>query len=174
MTNMTLLLADDDPVFAQRMGAALQDRGFQVRIADSVRAAKEAINDEPADYAVVDLRLGDGNGLDIVAELHAVHPSSRAIVLSGYGNVAYAVAAVRAGAIDFLPKPADADEVRDALLTPPNRRPPPPAHPLDPAEVRRQHIERVLHDCSGNVSETSRRLKMHRRTLQRILSRQAD
>lgn len=174
MTNMTLLLADDDPVFAQRMGAALMDRGFDVRIADSVNAAKAAIRSDPADYAVVDLRLSDGNGLDIVSELHAVSPKSPAIVLSGYGNVAHAVAAVRAGAVDFLPKPADADEVRDALLAPPNRRPPPPEHPLNPAEVRRQHIERILHDCGGNVSETSRRLNMHRRTLQRILLRQAD
>lgn len=171
MNNRSLLIVDDDAVFANRIGAALSERGFQVRIAHTRLEAFAAIADKPPDFAVIDLRLGDGSGLDVLEALQAVRPGARAIVLSGYGNVRCAVAAIRAGAFDCLPKPADADEVAAALLAAPGSVPSPPTHALPPREVRRLHIERVLKDCGGNISETSRRLNMHRRTLQRILGR---
>jgi two-component system response regulator RegA len=171
MNNRSLLIVDDDAVFANRVSAALSERGFHVRNALTRLEALAAIEDKPPEFAVIDLRLGDGSGLDVLAALHAVRPAARAIVLSGYGNVRCAAAAIRAGAVDCLPKPADADEVAAALLAAPGSVPPPPTHALPPREVRRLHIERVLKDCGGNISEASRRLSMHRRTLQRILGR---
>ncbi|MGB8840081.1 MAG: response regulator, partial [Aliidongia sp.] len=133
-------------------------------------AATEAV---PPAFAVVDLRLGDGSGLDIVSAIRTARPNARIVMLTGYGNIATAVAAVKAGALDYLPKPADADAVERALLTRSDGLPPPPEDPMSADRVRWEHIQRVFEQCDRNVSETARRLKMHRRTLQRILSKHA-
>jgi two-component system response regulator RegA len=119
------------------------------------------------------MRLEDGNGLDVIAELAKVRPDARAIVLTGYGNIATAVTAVKLGAVDYLAKPADADEVTDALLAAGNEKAPPPENPMSADRVRWEHIQRVYELCNRNVSETARRLNMHRRTLQRILAKRA-
>ncbi len=171
MTNRTLLIVEDDAVFANRMGDALSARGFDVRRALSKHEALAALGESPPDFALIDLRLADGSGLDVLTALHAVRPTARAIVLSGYGNVRCAAAAIRAGAFDCLPKPADADEVAAAFLAGPGALPAPPYNPLRPNEARRLHIAHVLEECGGNISQAARRLSMHRRTLQRILGR---
>ncbi len=168
-----LLIVDDDERLSGRLAKAMEKRGFSVDTADSVAQGKERAElDRPA-YAVVDLRLGDGSGLDVVQTLRAVRSDSRIIVLTGYGNIATAVAAVKAGAIDYLPKPADADQVEAALLVEDGRMPPPPEHPMSADRVRWEHIQRIYEQCDRNVSETARRLRMHRRTLQRILAKYA-
>lgn len=169
----TLLLVDDDAPLRDRLGRALAQRGFTVAVAGSVRAGKEAAEAKPPAYAVVDLRLGDGSGLDVVAALRRARTDVRIVVLTGYGNIATAVAAVKAGALDYLPKPADADTIVSALLAEPGGLPPPPAEPMSADRVRWEHIQRVYEQCDRNVSETARRLRMHRRTLQRILGKHA-
>ena len=170
----TLLIVDDDGPLCQRLARAMERRGFLVTTADSVAAGLALLNTLLPAFAVVDLRLGDGSGLDVVSALRAARPAARIIVLTGYGNIATAVAAVKAGAIDYLPKPADADAVEQALLLRENSAlPPPPQDPMSADRVRWEHIQRVFEQCERNVSETARRLKMHRRTLQRILSKHA-
>ncbi|MGL4592298.1 MAG: ActR/PrrA/RegA family redox response regulator transcription factor, partial [Aestuariivirga sp.] len=124
-------------------------------------------------FAVVDLRLGDGNGLDVIEALHATRPEARAVVLTGYGNIATAVTAVKLGAIDYLAKPADADAVYGALVGDTDSRTVLPDNPMSADRVRWEHIQRVYELCNRNVSETARRLNMHRRTLQRILAKRA-
>ena len=151
----------------------MERRGFIVTTADSVASGVAAASENPPAFAVVDLRLGDGRGLDIVTALRKARPAARIIMLTGYGNIATAVAAVKAGAIDYLPKPADADAVEAALLAGEDRPPEPPEDPMSADRVRWEHIQRVFELCDRNVSETARRLKMHRRTLQRILSKHA-
>ncbi len=151
----------------------MERRGFIVTTADSVAAGIAMVNHQPPAFAVVDLRLGDGSGLDVVGALRAARPAARIVVLTGYGNIATAVAAVKAGAIDYLPKPSDADAVEQALLLRDGALPPPPQDPMSADRVRWEHIQRVFEQCDRNVSETARRLKMHRRTLQRILSKHA-
>jgi two-component system response regulator RegA len=169
----TLLIVDDDAPLCQRLARAMERRGFIVTTADSVAAGKAAAASRPA-YAVVDLRLGDGSGLDVVAAVRAARSGARIVMLTGYGNIATAVAAVKAGALDYLPKPADADAVERALLASGDGGPPPPpADPMSADRVRWEHIQRIFEQCDRNVSETARRLKMHRRTLQRILSKHA-
>ena len=169
----TLLLVEDDEPLRTRLAKAMERRGFLVSTAESVAAARRlAAGLRPA-YAVVDLRLADGSGLDAVAALRAVRSEVRVIVLTGYGNIATAVAAVKAGAIDYLPKPADADQIEAALLSDAPSLPPPPANPMSADRVRWEHIQRVFEQCARNVSETARRLNMHRRTLQRILAKHA-
>ncbi len=169
----TLLLVEDDEPLRTRLAKALERRGFLVSVADGVTAARrEAAGLRPA-FAVVDLRLGDGSGLDAVAALRAARPEVRVIMLTGYGNIATAVAAVKAGAIDYLPKPADADQIEAALLADGAALPPPPPNPMSADRVRWEHIQRVYEQCERNVSETARRLNMHRRTLQRILAKHA-
>jgi two-component system response regulator RegA len=164
-----LLIVDDDAPLRQRLARAMEKRGFVVDTAESVAAGIAAAHNRPPAYAVVDLRLGDGNGLDVVGALRQSRPGVRIVMLTGYGNIATAVAAVKAGAVDYLPKPADADAVEHALLaeddSPP---PPPPADPMSADRVRWEHIQRVFEQCERNVSETARRLRMHRRTLQRM------
>ena len=167
----TLLLVDDDDAFLRRLGRAMERRGFAVTLAPSVQAAAEAVAAHPPAYAVVDLRLLDGNGLDVVERIHAARPDARVIVLTGYGAIASAVAAVKVGAVDYLPKPADADEVVQALLAHEGSLPQPSAQPMSADRVRWEHIQRVFEMCERNVSETARRLGMHRRTLQRILAK---
>ena len=169
----SLIVVDDDAPFLQRLARAMEQRGFEVRTAESVSDGLQLIREKPPAYAVVDMRLDDGNGLDVIAELARVRTSSRAIVLTGYGNIATAVTAVKLGAVDYLAKPADADEVTDALLAPPNAMAPPPENPMSADRVRWEHIQRVYELCNRNVSETARRLNMHRRTLQRILAKRA-
>ncbi len=168
-----LVIVDDDVPFLQRISRAMEQRGFAVRTASSVTDGLQLIRENPPAFAIVDMRLDDGNGLDVIAELARVRPNARAIVLTGYGNIATAVSAVKLGAVDYLAKPADADEVTDALLAPPNAMAPPPENPMSADRVRWEHIQRVYELCNRNVSETARRLNMHRRTLQRILAKRA-
>jgi two-component system response regulator RegA len=169
-----LLLVDDDVPLLQRLAAAMEKRGFQVKTADSVTAGLAAAKSAPPDYAVVDLRLADGSGLDVVAALRQARPAMRIVMLTGYGNIATAVAAVKAGAVDYLPKPADADAIENALLARGDALPPPPPqNPMSADRVRWEHIQRVYEQCERNVSETARRLRMHRRSLQRILNKHA-
>jgi len=171
--SQTLLIVDDDKAFLQRLGRAMETRGFAVEMAESVGDGLKSIRKNPPDYAVVDMRLEDGNGLDLIAVLKEVHPETRAVVLTGYGNIATAVTAVKMGAADYLAKPADADDVYNALIAPPDAKAPPPEDPMSADRVRWEHIQRVYELCNRNVSETARRLKMHRRTLQRILAKRA-
>jgi two-component system response regulator RegA len=169
----TLLIVDDDTPLCQRLARAMERRGFLVSTAESVADGIAAAGEGRPAFAVVDLRLGDGSGLDVVSAIRQARPASRIIVLTGYGNIATAVAAVKAGATDYLPKPADADAVEQALLIRDTALPPPPVDPMSADRVRWEHIQRVFEQCDRNVSETARRLKMHRRTLQRILSKHA-
>ena len=169
----TLLIVDDDEPLCQRLARAMERRGFIVRTADSVAAGIAAATEQPPVFAVVDLRLGDGSGLDVVKTLRKSRPNARIVMLTGYGNIATAVAAVKAGAVDYLPKPVDADAVERALLATESALPPPPEDPMSADRVRWEHIQRVFEQCERNVSETARRLKMHRRTLQRMLSKHA-
>jgi len=169
----SLLLVDDDAAFLGRLERAMTRRGFEVRVAGSVAAGLAAVAERPPAYAVVDLRLEDGNGLDVVSALHQKRADARAVVLTGYGNIATAVTAVKLGAMDYLSKPADADDVINALLATGEDKPEPPENPMSADRVRWEHIQRVYELCDRNVSETARRLNMHRRTLQRILAKRA-
>lgn len=169
----TLLLVDDDKPFLNRLGRAMETRGFEVRLADSVAEGLAQVRERAPAYAVVDMRLEDGNGLDVVAELRKVRPEARAVVLTGYGNIATAVSAVKLGATDYLAKPADADMVEKALLQTGQGDMGLPENPMSADRVRWEHIQRVYEMCDRNVSETARRLNMHRRTLQRILAKRA-
>ena len=169
----SLIIVDDDRAFAQRLVRAMELRGFEVRGGHSVAEGVELIRERAPAFAVVDMRLEDGNGLDVIAELSRARPDARAIVLTGYGNIATAVTAVKLGAVDYLAKPADADDVTDALLAPSDDKAPPPENPMSADRVRWEHIQRVYELCNRNVSETARRLNMHRRTLQRILAKRA-
>ncbi|MBA8837184.1 global response regulator transcription factor RegA [Ochrobactrum sp. RH2CCR150] len=169
----TLLLVDDDKPFLQRLARAMESRGFQVTTAESVEEGISAAKAAAPAYAVVDMRLGDGNGLDVIEAIRLRRSDTRAIVLTGYGNIATAVNAVKLGAIDYLSKPADADEVFAALTRRPGEKVAPPENPMSADRVRWEHIQRVYEMCERNVSETARRLNMHRRTLQRILAKRA-
>jgi two-component system response regulator RegA len=169
----SLIIIDDDKAFLQRLARAMELRGFEVRFGHSVAEGLELIRQKAPAFAIVDMRLEDGNGLDVIAELARARPAARAIVLTGYGNIATAVSAVKLGAVDYLAKPADADDVTDALLAPPDAKAPPPENPMSADRVRWEHIQRVYELCNRNVSETARRLNMHRRTLQRILAKRA-
>ena len=168
-----LLLVDDDAPFRQRLSVLLARKGFAVTSVGSLQEARvEAARLKPA-HAVVDMRLADGNGLDLVAELRAMSPDVRVVMLTGYGNLATAVAAVKAGAIDYLAKPADPEDIVRALSADGSSRPEAPPEPMSADRVRWEHIQRVYELCDRNVSETARRLKMHRRTLQRILAKRS-
>ncbi len=169
----TLLLVDDDDPFLRRLAKAMEKRGFEVEMAGSVAAGSAIATARPPAYAVVDLRLEDGNGLDIVEVLREKRPDCRVVVLTGYGAIATAVAAVKIGATDYLSKPADATDITNALLAKTDDLPPPPENPMSADRVRWEHIQRVYELCDRNVSETARRLNMHRRTLQRILAKRS-
>jgi len=169
----TLLLVDDDEPFLKRLARAMEKRGFVPEMAGSVAAGRAIATARPPAYAVVDLRLEDGNGLDVVEVLREKRPDCRVVVLTGYGAIATAVAAVKIGAVDYLSKPADANDVTAALLAKPDELPPPPENPMSADRVRWEHIQRVYELCDRNVSETARRLNMHRRTLQRILAKRS-
>ena len=169
----SLLLVDDDEPFLRRLAKAMEKRGFAVEMAGSVAAGRAMATTHPPAFAVVDLRLQDGNGLDVVEVIRDRRPDARIIVLTGYGAIATAVAAVKIGAIDYLSKPADANDITDALLARGDGLPPPPENPMSADRVRWEHIQRVFEMCDRNVSETARRLNMHRRTLQRILAKRS-
>jgi two-component system response regulator RegA len=169
----TLLIVDDDRAFLTRLARAMESRGFLVETAPSVEEGLSLVRKRPPAFAVVDMRLDDGSGIDIIATLKDMRPEARAVVLTGYGNIATAVTAVKLGAVDYLAKPADADDVYQALLAPANAKAPPPENPMSADRVRWEHIQRVYELCNRNVSETARRLNMHRRTLQRILAKRA-
>ncbi len=170
----TVLVLDDDGPLRTRLGRALEQRGFEVTPAATVAEAIQAVKDAAPAFAVLDMRLEDGNGLQVVETIQALRPDARVVMLTGYGNIATAVAAVKAGAVDYLPKPADADDVARALLAArEGGAPAPPDNPMSADRVRWEHIQRVYELCGHNISETARRLNMHRRTLQRILAKRA-
>ena len=169
----SLLIVDDDKPFLDRLARAMEGRGFAVTTANSVAEGLAAVAKTPPAYAVVDMRLGDGSGLEVISALKDRRPDARGVILTGYGNIATAVNAVKIGAIDYLSKPADADEVCAALKAGPGQMPQLPENPMSADRVRWEHIQRVYELCGRNVSETARRLNMHRRTLQRILAKRA-
>ena len=172
LADKTLLVLDDDNALRTRLGRALESRGFEVILAASLAEAFEALKTTVPAFAVLDMRLEDGNGLKVVEAIRDRRDDARIVMLTGYGAIATAVAAVKAGAVDYLQKPADADDVVKALLMT-GEAPEPPDNPMSADRVRWEHIQRVYELCDHNVSETARRLGMHRRTLQRILAKRA-
>tara|TARA_Y100000590_G_scaffold379704_1_gene447531 strand:+ start:140 stop:703 length:564 start_codon:yes stop_codon:yes gene_type:complete len=169
----SLLIVDDDNPFRERLSRAMEKKGFKVSQAEGVTKGIHTVKQQKPAFAVVDLRLSDGNGLEVVKEIQKSNSNSRVVMLTGYGNIPTAVAAIKEGAIDYLAKPADADDVERALLANPNQKAAPPENPMSADRVKWEHIHRVFELCNRNVSETARRLKMHRRTLQRILSKRS-
>ena len=169
----SLLILDDDDPLRGRLARAMEKKGFQVKEAKSVAEGLNVDRTSPTAFAVIDLRLEDGNGLDVVKELSKKKNDSRIVMLTGYGNLPTAVEAVKVGAIDYISKPVDADDVEAALLASPESKAKPPENPMSADRVKWEHIHRVFELCNRNVSETARRLKMHRRTLQRILSKRS-
>jgi two-component system, response regulator RegA len=168
-----LLLVDDDAPLRRSMARALERRDFQVLAAEGVAEARSLAREHRPEFAVLDMRLTEGSGLDLVRTLRELRPEVRIVIVTGYGNIATAVAAIKAGAVDYLAKPVDADDVVNALLRSGQGLPPPRDNPMSADRVRWEHIQRVFEQCNRNVSETARRLSMHRRTLQRILSKRA-
>jgi two-component system, response regulator RegA len=171
--NNKLLIVDDDQVLLERLARTLTKRQFEVTTAPSIAEAKNKISQLAFDFAVFDLKLIDGYGLDLVDLIKQRNPQVHVIILTGYGNIATAVSAIKHGAIDYLSKPADIDTIEQALRQTGHQLPPAPHNPMTPDRVRWEHIQRVFHECNQNVSETARRLQMHRRTLQRILAKHA-
>jgi two-component system, response regulator RegA len=172
-SDRSLLIVEDDKSFLQRLARAMEGRGFTVTTAESVADGLIQLETTSPAFAVVDMRLEDGNGLDVISALKRRRPDARAIILTGYGNIATAVNAVKLGAVDYLSKPVDADDVVAALLALDGRKAEPPENPMSADRVRWEHIQRIYELCGRNVSETARRLNMHRRTLQRILAKRA-
>jgi two-component system response regulator RegA len=172
-SDRSLLIVEDDKSFLQRLARAMEGRGFAVSTAESVADGLTQLESASPAFAVVDMRLEDGNGLDVISALKRRRPDARAIILTGYGNIATAVNAVKLGAVDYLSKPVDADDVVAALLALDGRKAEPPENPMSADRVRWEHIQRIYELCGRNVSETARRLNMHRRTLQRILAKRA-
>ena len=168
-----LLILDDDEILLRRLSKSMESFGFEVTAVSSIEEAEEIIEKTIFDAAVLDLKLADGSGLSIVKKLASSNPKCRAIMLTGFGNIATAVAAMKVGAIDYLPKPASAEQIKNALVDYDKPLPPPPDDPMSADRVKWEHIQRVFEQCNRNVSETARRLKMHRRTLQRILAKHA-
>jgi two-component system response regulator RegA len=175
-TGRRLLLVDDSEAFRERLARAFRDRGFEVTTAGNYGEAMAAATLQPPDLAVVDLRMPGESGLTLVKSLKGIHESMLVLVLSGFGSIATAIDAMRLGAVNFLPKPADADDILAAFA----RGDAPVAevvgiHPETPSLARAEweHIHRVLSDCGGNVSEAARRLGIHRRSLQRKLQKRA-
>ena len=169
----SLLIVDDDNPFRDRLARSMEKKGFKVTQAESVKSAIQQARENKPAFAVIDLRLGDGNGLEVVNEIRKSKKESRIIMLTGYGNIPTAVAAIKAGAIDYLAKPANAEDIERALLADPSKKAYPPKEPMSADRIKWEHIHRVFELCNRNVSETARRLKMHRRTLQRILSKKS-
>ncbi len=173
VADKSLLIVDDDRAFCQRLARAMESRGFAVNAVSSVAEGLACVAEAPPAFAVIDMRLADGNGLDVMSELKARRPEARAVILTGYGNFVTAVTAVKLGAFDYLAKPADADEIFNALMATQHDKAALPENPMSADRVRWEHIQRIYELCGRNVSETARRLNMHRRTLQRILAKRA-
>ncbi len=171
--NMSLLVVDDDLPFRERLSRSMEKKGFNVESAESFSLASQIIEKKNYDYAIVDMRLSDGSGLELIKIIQNKSPRTKSLLLTGYGNIATAVAAIKSGAIDYLPKPAEIDQIYDALTNSKEVLPPPPENPMTADRIRWEHIQRVFVQCNRNVSETARRLRMHRRTLQRILNKHA-
>tara|TARA_Y100001978_G_scaffold51040_1_gene45847 strand:+ start:701 stop:1255 length:555 start_codon:yes stop_codon:yes gene_type:complete len=171
--NNSLLILDDDQPFLKRLSVAMEKRGFNVFPANSMAEFSRIIESDCPNYAIIDLRLSDGTGLDAVENIRNINPKSKIVVLTGYGAIATAVAAVKIGAIDYLSKPADANDILNALVFSDQSKPPPPSNPMSADRVKWEHIQRIFELCNRNVSETARRLNMHRRTLQRILAKRS-
>lgn len=169
----SLLIVDDDKPFLTRLTRSMEAHGFVVTAAQSVAEGLAAIGRSAPAFAIIDMRLGDGNGLDVIGELKAKRPDARGIILTGYGNIATAVTAVKLGAFDYIAKPAEAEEIYNALVATRHDKAELPENPMSADRVRWEHIQRVYELCGRNVSETARRLNMHRRTLQRILAKRA-
>ena len=170
---MKLLIVEDDKIFRNRLSLSMERKGFTVFAAEGIEEGGILAADNCPQYAVLDMRLEDGNGLDLVPTLRQIRHDMRIVILTGYGNIASAVAAVKAGAVDYLSKPADPEQIANTLLTPQGQTPPPPENPMSADRVKWEHIQRVYELCDRNVSETARRLNMHRRTLQRILAKRS-
>ncbi len=168
-----LLIVDDDQVWLNQLSRAMTRRGLLVFEAQSVEKAMNILTKEKFDYGVIDLRLDDGDGLEIISELRKLNPNSKSIILTGFGNIANAVSAIKLGAVDYLAKPANIEDIISSLFVEKDEKIPPPEQPMSANRIRWEHIQRVYELCDKNVSETARRLKMHRRTLQRILSKRA-
>ena len=171
--NKSLLVVDDDLPFRERLSRSMQKKGFEVDSADSFVSAVEIIEKQNYDYAIVDMRLTDGSGLELIKKIQIKSPATKSLLLTGYGNIATAVAAIKSGAIDYLPKPAEIEQIYSALISSKEILPPPPENPMTADRIRWEHIQRVFIQCKRNVSETARRLRMHRRSLQRILNKHA-
>jgi len=171
--NQKLLIVDDDRVWLNQLSRAMSRRGLIVFEAQSVKDGLDILKKEKFDYGVIDLRLDDGDGLEIITELNRLNPESKSIILTGFGNIANAVSAIKLGAVDYLSKPANIEDIISSLMVNKDEKAPPPDEPMSANRVRWEHIQRVYELCNKNVSETARRLKMHRRTLQRILSKRA-
>ena len=169
----TLLIVDDDRPFLNRLAQAMERRGFVTVVAETFSQAIAAIEQDVPSHAVIDLRLDDGYGLDIVPELRRRNSDMRIIILTGYGNIASAIHAIKMGAVDYLTKPADADDIEAALLAIGKQKPPPPANPMSVDQARWEHVQRIFELCDRNISETARRLNIHRRTLQRMLAKRS-
>ena len=171
--NKNLLIIDDDLPFRDRLTKKKKKKGFFVESYSDIKSTIERIKNKDFDFAIVDMRLEDGSGLELIKLIKNINPSTRSLLLTGYGNIATAVAAIKSGAIDYLPKPAEINQIYDALISTKDILPPPPENPMTADRVRWEHIQRVFIQCNRNVSETARRLRMHRRTLQRILNKHA-
>ena len=171
--NKKIMIVDDDLPFRERLSRSMEKKGFTVEAFSNYKDSMFRINETTFDFAIVDMRLNDGSGLELIKRIKKIAPTTRSLLLTGYGNIATAVAAIKSGAIDYLPKPAEIDQIIDALTNSKEILPPPPENPMTADRIRWEHIQRVFFQCKRNVSETARRLRMHRRTLQRILNKHA-
>ncbi len=171
--NKSLIIIDDDLPFRDRLSKSMEKKGFLVESFSNAKSSSQRIKEKNFDFAIVDMRLEDGSGLELIKTIQLLSPDTRSLLLTGYGNIATAVAAIKSGAIDYLPKPAEIDQIYYALTSTKNSLPPPPENPMTADRVRWEHIQRVFIQSNRNVSETARRLRMHRRTLQRILNKHA-
>ena len=171
--NKDLLIVDDDLPFRDRLSKSMEKKGFVVESFSNSKSSLQRIKEKNFDFAIVDMRLEDGSGLELIKLIKSLNPNTRSLLLTGYGNIATAVAAIKSGAIDYLPKPAEIDQIYEALISSKDVLPPPPENPMTADRIRWEHIQRVFIQCKRNVSETARRLRMHRRTLQRILNKHA-
>ena len=171
--NKSLIIIDDDTPFRDRLSNSMEKKGFNVESFSNFKSTVKRISEKKFDYAIVDMRLEDGSGLELIKLIKKSNLNTRSLLLTGYGNIATAVAAIKSGAIDYLPKPAEINQIYEALISSKDILPPPPENPMTADRVRWEHIQRVFIQCNRNVSETARRLRMHRRTLQRILNKHA-
>ena len=171
--NKDLLIVDDDLPFRDRLSKSMEKKGFVVESYSDSTSTLQRIKEKNFNFAIVDMRLEDGSGLELIKLIKSLNPNTRSLLLTGYGNIATAVAAIKSGAIDYLPKPAEIDQIYEALISSKDVLPPPPENPMTADRIRWEHIQRVFIQCKRNVSETARRLRMHRRTLQRILNKHA-